>query len=115
MTRSASSASRPNPFGARGSLGQGFDDITIYRLSALAGRSGVALDHLPVTVRILLENLLRTGDLAPHLVSNDDILTLASWTPGKEGAEFEFPFMPAPVYYTCERQRTIGKTSHQRG
>ena len=81
MTQSASSASRPNPFGARGPLGQGYENTTIYRLSALAGQSGVALDRLPVTVRILLENLLRTADLAPHLVSNDDILTLASWTP----------------------------------
>src|SRR5690348_6526775 len=97
MTQSASSASRPNPFGARGPLGQGYENTTIYRLSALAGQSGVALDRLPVTVRILLENLLRTADLAPHLVSNDDILTLASWTPNKRGAEFEFPFMPARV------------------
>ena len=91
------STSRPNPFGARGPLGQGFEDTVIYRLSALAGQSGVALERLPVTVRILLENLLRTADLTPSLVTNDDILSLASWTPGKEGAAHEFPFMPARV------------------
>ncbi|HEX6540175.1 MAG TPA: aconitate hydratase AcnA [Ktedonobacterales bacterium] len=91
------SASRPNPFGARGPLGQGFDNVSIYRLNALAGQSGVALDRLPVTVRILLENLLRTADLTPNLVTNDDILSLASWTPNKEGVSFEFPFMPARV------------------
>jgi aconitate hydratase len=91
------STSRPNPFGARGPLGQGFEDTAIYRLSALAGQSGVALERLPVTVRILLENLLRTADLTPSLVTNDDILSLASWTPGKEGAAHEFPFMPARV------------------
>src|SRR6185312_12887476 len=67
------------------------------RLSALAGQSGVALERLPVTIRILLENLLRTADLTPSLVTNDDILSLASWTPGKEGVAFEFPFPPARV------------------
>jgi aconitate hydratase len=91
------SASRPNPFGARGPLGSGFENTTIYRLSALAGQSGVALERLPVTIRILLENLLRTADLTPSLVTNDDILSLASWTPNKEGVAFEFPFMPARV------------------
>ncbi|HEX5547956.1 MAG TPA: aconitase family protein, partial [Ktedonobacterales bacterium] len=91
------SASRPNPFGARGPLGSGLENTTIYRLSALAGQSGVALERLPVTVRILLENLLRTADLTPSLVTNDDILSLASWTPNKEGVAFEFPFMPARV------------------
>jgi aconitate hydratase len=91
------SASRPNPFGARGPLGSGFEDTTIYRLSALAGQSGVALERLPVTVRILLENLLRTADLTPSLVTNEDILALARWTPTAGGAAHEFPFMPARV------------------
>ncbi|HEY1390269.1 MAG TPA: aconitase family protein, partial [Ktedonobacterales bacterium] len=91
------SASRPNPFGARGPLGPGFENTTIYRLSALAGQSGVALERLPVTIRILLENLLRTADLTPSLATNDDILSLASWAPDKEGVAFEFPFMPARV------------------
>jgi aconitate hydratase len=97
MTTSASAASRPNPFGARGTLGQGYEHFTIYRLSVLAGRAGVAFDHLPVTVRILLENLLRTADLTPSLASEDDILALARWTPTATDASFEFPFMPARV------------------
>ena len=91
------SASRPNPFGARGPLGQDFGDTTIYRLSALASQSGVALERLPVTIRILLENLLRTADLTPSLVTNDDILALARWTPTTGGTAHEFPFMPARV------------------
>ncbi len=90
------SASRPNPFGARGPLGPGSENTTIYRLGALAGQSGVALERLPVTIRILLENLLRTADLVPSLVSDDDILALARWTPGAAVAH-EFPFMPARV------------------
>jgi aconitase A len=91
------SASRPNPFGARGPLGQGFENTAIYRLSALAGQSGVALDRLPVTIRVLLENLLRTADLTPSLVTEDDILALARWTPTTGGDSHEFPFMPARV------------------
>jgi aconitase A len=91
------SASRPNPFGAHGPLGQDFGHTAIYRLSALAGQSGVALDRLPVTIRILLENLLRTADLTPGLVSEDDILALARWTPTTSGDSHEFPFMPARV------------------
>ena len=90
------SASRPNPFGARGPLGPGSENTTIYRLGALASQSGVALERLPVTIRILLENLLRTADLVPSLVSDDDILALARWTPGAADAH-EFPFMPARV------------------
>ncbi len=90
------SASRPNPFGARGPLGPGSEHTTIYRLGALASQSGVALERLPVTIRILLENLLRTGDLTPSLVSDDDILALARWTPGAADSH-EFPFMPARV------------------
>ena len=90
------SASRPNPFGARGPLGPGSEHTIIYRLGALASQSGVALERLPVTIRILLENLLRTADLVPSLVSDDDILALARWTPGAADAH-EFPFMPARV------------------
>ena len=88
------SASRPNPFGARGPLGQGFEDTTIYRLSALAGQSGVALERLPVTIRVLLENLLRTADLTPSLVTNEDILALARWTPTAGGAAPSSPSCP---------------------
>ena len=48
---------------------------------------------MPVTVRILLENLLRH---AGGVVDAGDVETLASWQPG-EAAEAEIPFMPSRV------------------
>ncbi len=82
--------SRIDPFGARGSLGPGLPDL--YRLSALGGRTGDV--DLPVTIRILLENLVRH---AGHgIVEPADVETLASWRPGVP-AEAEIPFMPSRV------------------
>ena len=49
---------------------------------------------LPVTVRILLENLLRHA--GGGIVDPSDVETLASWRPGV-AAEAEIPFMPSRV------------------
>ncbi len=79
-----------DPFGARTSLGSGLPDI--YRLDALGG----ALDGtaLPITVRILLENVLRhAGD---GVIDPGDVEALAAWRPGVP-AEAEIPFMPSRV------------------
>jgi aconitate hydratase len=78
-----------DPFGARASLGPGLPDI--YRLRAVEDL--VAGARLPVTVRILLENLLRH---AGGVVAATDVETLASWRPGV-AAEAEIPFMPSRV------------------
>ena len=78
-----------DPFGARASLGPGLPDI--YRLGAVEGLTSEA--RLPVTVRILLENLLRH---AGGVVDAADVETLASWRPGV-AAEAEIPFMPSRV------------------
>jgi len=80
----------PDPFGARSSLGAGLPDL--YRLDALGGRTGDA--RLPVTVRILLENVLRHA--GGPMVSAQDVETLVAWRPG-EAAEAEIPFMPSRV------------------
>jgi aconitate hydratase len=85
-----------DPFGARTSLGAGMPDF--YRLAALS-RPGVDLDRMPVTVKILLENVLRhAGD---GIVREADVTTLAAWRPGisatPEAAAIEIPFMPARV------------------
>jgi aconitate hydratase len=75
----------------------------IFRLSALA-RSGAAkpaldLDRLPVTLKILLENVLRHA--GGGIVRESDVATLAGWRPGAAAApgasEIEIPFMPARV------------------
>jgi aconitate hydratase len=52
---------------------------TIYRLDALASIAGSASARLPVTLKVLLENLLRNEDDA--FVKRADIETLAKWDP----------------------------------
>jgi aconitate hydratase len=79
-----------DPFSARASLGPGLPDI--YRLDALGGATGSTA--LPVTVRILLENVLRHA--GGGVVDPADVETLAAWRPGVP-AEAEIPFMPSRV------------------
>jgi aconitate hydratase len=79
-----------DPLSARASLGPGLPDY--YRLSLVADR--VDLQHAPVTLKILLENVLRhAGNGIVHV---EDVETLCSWRPG-QAAEAEIPFMPARV------------------
>jgi aconitate hydratase len=81
---------RIDPFSARASLGAGLPDC--YRLDVLGDL--VDLASAPVTVKILLENLLRH---AGHgIVRSEDVETLASWRPGVAAAA-EIPFMPSRV------------------
>src|SRR5687767_5085878 len=82
--------SRIDPFGARAPLGPGLPDM--YRVSAVDDLT--AGSGLPVTVRILLENLLRHA--GGGIVEAADVETLASWRPGV-AAEAEIPFMPSRV------------------
>jgi aconitate hydratase len=84
-----------DPFGARVSLGVGLPDR--YALEALATAGivlGSELDRSPVTLKILLENVLR--HVGAGIVTEADLRTLASWAPGQP-AEAEVPFMPARV------------------
>src|SRR5579875_3427219 len=70
--------------------------VTYYSLSALEARGAQNLDRLPFTIRILLENLLRHA--GSELVSEEDVLALANWTPGRAGqSEAEYAFMPGRV------------------
>jgi len=79
-----------DPFGARASLGPGFPDF--FRLTSLENRLDLAM--APVTVKILLENVLRhAGD---GIVTSDDVERLSAWRPGVP-AEADVPFMPARV------------------
>ncbi len=82
--------SRIDPFGARAPLGPGLPDM--YRVAAVDDLT--AGSGLPVTVRILLENLLRHA--GGGIVETADVETLASWRPGV-AAEAEIPFMPSRV------------------
>ena len=48
-----------NSFNARANLRVGSKEYEIYRLDAL-DKQGISTKHLPFSLRILLENLLRT-------------------------------------------------------
>jgi aconitate hydratase len=87
-------ADRINPFGARATLSSGYgaSTVTYYRLAALE-EAGIDLARLPVTVRILLENLMRQVD-GEH-VTEEQVLALARRDPA--AAADEFPFLPARV------------------
>src|SRR5262249_58010031 len=76
-----------NSFGARSSLRVSNKEYEIYRLDLL-DRRGISTKHLPYSLRILLENLLRTED--GRNVRKEDIRALAAWNsttkPDKENA-----------------------------
>jgi len=82
-----------NTFGARSTLKVGGRTFEIFRLDALR-RAGIDVQRLPYSLRILLENLLRTEDGV--IVTAQDIEALARWTPGS-GLTREIAFTPARV------------------
>ncbi len=82
-----------NSFGARATLRVGEREYEIFRLDALASH-GITLSRLPFSLRILLENLLRTED--GNAVTADDIMALGSWQPKAE-PDKEVAFSPARV------------------
>jgi len=77
-------------FGARKTLAVRSIDYQIYRLDAVKG----AVDTLPYTLKILLENLLRFEDGAN--ITEADITALANWNPTAE-PDREISFTPARV------------------
>ncbi len=82
-----------NSFNARATLRVGERAYTIYHLDALE-KQGINLTRLPFSLRILLENLLRTED--GRMVTADDILALANWQPHAT-PDREVAFTPARV------------------
>ncbi len=82
-----------NTFGARSTLRVGGRTFEIFRLDALI-KAGIDVRRLPYSLRILLENLLRTEDGV--IVTARDIEALARWTPDS-GPAREIAFTPARV------------------
>jgi aconitate hydratase len=78
-------------FGSRGTLRVGEREYQIFRLDAL-NKDGRDISRLPYSLRILLENLLRTEDGVT--VTRDDIEALAGWNP-KNPPDREIAFSPA--------------------
>jgi aconitate hydratase len=82
-----------NSFGSRSTLRVGGHDFEIYRLDAL-DKQGISTKHLPFSLRILLENLLRTED--GRSVTKNDISALANWN-SKSKPDKEIAFTPSRV------------------
>ena len=79
-------------FGARAELPGG---LAYFRLEALARRGVGDVSRLPMTVKILLENLLRhAGD---RFVTDDDVAALAGWDGRPPEKDRERAFVPARV------------------
>src|SRR3954468_4361558 len=85
-------ADHPNSFDARGTLNVGDRELEIFRLDALQSKFDVA--RLPFSLKILLENLLRTEGNGS--VEAKDIEALATWDAKAEPSE-EIAFTPARV------------------
>jgi len=83
-------------FGARAKLESTHGTISYYRLAALTKHGVQSLERLPLTVKIILENLLRHAD--SKLLTEDDVLALAHWAPGQSATcHKEYPFLPGRV------------------
>ena len=78
-----------NSFGAKTTLQVGEQSYQIFRLDSVDGSGS-----LPYSLKILLENLLRTEDGAN--ITADDIRALAGWDPEAEPSK-EIQFTPARV------------------
>ena len=81
-------------FGARKTLAVGNQSYDIFRLDALEKAGFKNVSKLPVSLKVLLENLLRQED--NHHVGKGDIEALANWSPTAK-QDKEIAFMPARV------------------
>ncbi len=82
-----------NSFNSRSTLKVGNKEYEIYRLDAL-DQQGISTKHLPFSLRILLENLLRTED--GRNVTKQEIRALASWNKNSK-PDKEIAFTPSRV------------------
>ncbi len=86
---SALKSTAVNSFGARDTLRVGSTDYEVFRLDKVAGH-----EKLPFSLKVLLENLLRTEDGAN--ITADHIRALGEWVPTAE-PDTEIQFTPARV------------------
>ena len=80
-------------FGAKGTLDVDGKSYEIFRLNAVTG-DGVDVESLPYSLKVLLENLLRTEDGAN--ITADDIRAIAGWDADADPSK-EIQFTPARV------------------
>jgi len=82
-----------NSFNSRSTLKVGDKEYEIYRIDAL-DKQGISTKHLPFSLRILLENLLRTED--GRNVTKEEVRALAAWDKNSKPAK-EIAFTPSRV------------------
>jgi aconitate hydratase len=82
-----------NSFHSRSTLPVGSTEYEIYRIDAL-DKQGISTRHLPFSLRILLENLLRTED--GRNVTAAEIRALAAWSSNSK-PDKEIAFTPSRV------------------
>jgi aconitate hydratase len=82
-----------NSFNSRSVLKVGTKEYEIHRLDAL-DKQGISTKHLPYSLRILLENLLRTED--GRNVRREDIAAFAKWNKNSS-PDKEIAFTPSRV------------------
>src|SRR5450432_3774052 len=82
-----------NSFNSNSTLKVGAKEYEIYRLDAL-DKQGISTTHLPFSLRILLENLLRTED--GRNVTQEEVRALANWN-SKSKPDKEIAFTPSRV------------------
>ena len=80
-------------FGAKGTLDVNGKSYEIYRLDAVEG-DGLDVESLPFSLKVLLENLLRTED--GEDITADDIKAIAGWDADAD-PDKEIQYTPARV------------------
>ncbi len=83
-----------NSFNSKQTLNVGSKMYSYFSLNTLEEKLGVSLNRLPMSLKILLENLLRRED--GSVVRKEDIEAIANWNP-KAAPSKEIAFMPARV------------------
>ncbi len=81
-------------FGCRTEFDDGGSGSVIYSLEKLQNQGVGQVDHLPFSLRVLLEQALRNVD--GFQVQEDDVAALAGWRPGEKSGK-EIPFKPTRV------------------
>jgi len=83
-----------DPFGSKSTLKTAHGSYTYFSLGALKAKGVGHVDKLPVSIKVLLEAMLRNLD--GFVVTADDVSGLANWN-AKAPVKEEIPFMPARV------------------
>src|SRR5579884_4080946 len=83
-----------NPFGSRTLLTTTAGPVSYYSIPAAGREIAISVERLPMTVKILVENVIRQAANSDRLV--DVAAKLASWSP-LQTDRYELPYLPARV------------------